>query len=64
MTKTGKKPHWRDVAESFFCRTCGAGPGDSCRTFTGNRTLTPHTDRTGQAAANGWQFPEDFPPDE
>jgi hypothetical protein len=37
---------WRDLLESYPCPVCDAGPGDPCRTATGNVSQLPHADRT------------------
>lgn len=44
--------YWRDIVNSFPCETCNAGPGEVCRTITGNRKNEPHAPRAYLAARN------------
>jgi hypothetical protein len=40
---------WRAIVESHPCPVCNAGPGEPCRTYTGNRKAECHADRARDA---------------
>lgn len=40
---------WQSVFLTYPCPTCGAGPGDPCRTARGNVAEVPHAGRTRNA---------------
>lgn len=46
---TRQKSRWRLVFMSYPCPTCGAGPGEPCRTTTGHIYAECHVDRTRHA---------------
>jgi hypothetical protein len=49
---------WREVVISYPCDTCGAGPGDRCRTVTDHEKWEPHAARSLLASNHYWLFPE------
>jgi hypothetical protein len=53
------KQPWRQVALSYPCETCGAGPGDPCMSVSGRKADMPHVTRTTLASANDWDPPDD-----
>lgn len=59
MTQTPIR--WRQVALSYPCDICTAGPGEQCLTWTGNKAWTPHAARTRKASDNGWRDPDGQP---
>lgn len=53
---------WREVVHAYPCPDCTAGPGEWCRTKSGEHKWEPHADRSRLAAAHRWQFPDEGAP--
>lgn len=49
MPTEPERPNWRAVIESYPCDTCGAEPGEPCRTISGTKANPPHVARTRPA---------------
>lgn len=53
------KAEWKEIAESYPCTTCGAGPGEPCVTSNLNVMRDCHVSRTRLASEHGWHYPEE-----
>lgn len=45
---------WRRIVQQYECEVCMAGPGEPCKTYSGEMKMEPHSARSNLARANNW----------